>query len=354
MRVLLLARYSWAGNSSRHRSLKYLPYLESQGIQTTTAPLVGEDYIDALYSGRRRSAATLAGAYLTRALKLLSVRNYDLIWIERELFPMIPAIGESLLRVGGIRYVVDYDDAIFHNYDRHRSGVVRMLLGRKIDRVMRHASLVVAGNRYLAERALQAGAGRVEILPTAIDPEANPLQTTPAGGPFTIGWIGSPLNARYLKPLRPALEELTREPDTRLVLIGARDVDLPGVHFERLPWAEESEAADIGSFDIGIMPMPDAPFERGKCGFKILQYFAAGRPAVASPVGVNSTIIRDGENGFLARTPDEWIRAITTLRRDPEGRRRMGLAGRTLVEHTYSTHTVGPRLAALLRDAASG
>ena len=352
MRLLLLSRYTWAGNTSRHRSLKYVSYLADHGIDVTVAPLSDDAYVEALYSGKRPSLVALVRAYAARTATLLGAGRFDLIWIERELFPMAPAIAEALLDRTGVKYVVDYDDAIFHNYDMHSCRLVRGMLGRKIDRVMRHATMVIVGNSYLGNRARQAGARRIEELPTAVDTDLIPIQPVPENSRFTIGWIGSPPNARYLLALRGALETFTSDQRSRLVMVGGGDFDLPGVGLKLVPWIEDREAHDIGSFDVGIMPVPDEGFERGKCGFKILQYFAAGRPAIASPVGLNHEIISDGINGFLATTPAEWIEALEKLRDDPDLRHRMGLAGRQLVEERYSTAIIAPRLAELLRHAA--
>src|SRR5262249_25167158 len=140
----------------------------------------------------------------------------------------------------------------------------------------------------------------------------------------------------------------------RLVTVGARQWELEEVSGEVRNWSLETEAADIQSFDVGIMPLPDTPFERGKCAYKLLQYFACGRPAIASPVGVNSLIVEQGINGFLASTTTQWIEALTTMRIDAVLRKRMGVRGRQKVEDSYSLQKTAPRLAWLLKQAQAG
>lgn len=351
MRVLLLSKYGRLGASSRVRSYLYLPYLESCGIDVTIAPLLGDEYVKDLYAGRRMRWAKIVFSYLRRITLLLTSRRYDLVWIEKELLPWIPAWVELPLVRLGVPYIVDYDDAVFHRYDLSSNPFVRSLLGKKIDALMRWATIVIVGNDYLAERARKAGAPRVEYLPTVVDLNRYPLSPYPQHSEFTVGWIGSPGTAKYLEIVAPALKTLARQGNLRVVLVGSGPVRLEGVPIEVRPWSEETEVRDIQDIDVGIMPLPDAPWERGKCGYKLIQYMAVGRAVVASPVGVNTKIVEHGVNGFWASTTEEWVRALSILRDRRELRVRMGLAGRQKVEAEYSLHIAAPRLAALLRSA---
>ncbi|HYG25777.1 MAG TPA: glycosyltransferase family 4 protein, partial [Caulobacteraceae bacterium] len=169
----------------------------------------------------------------------------------------------------------------------------------------------------------------------------------PMPGRVTVGWIGSPATAHYLAPLEPVLSELAEETGLRAVAIGAT----VGSLFEVVPWSEDGEVEALADLDIGVMPLADSPWERGKCGYKLIQYMAMGLPVVASPVGVNTTIVRHGENGFLAANDDEWRTHLRALASDPQLRETMGRAGRRMVEETYSLQVQGPRLARLMRQA---
>jgi glycosyltransferase involved in cell wall biosynthesis len=271
-------------------------------------------------------------------------------WLE-QLLPYFPPLLERALRWLRVPYVADYDDALFHQYDQHRSGWMRRLLGGKIARVMRGAHLVTAGNAYLADDARRAGAPRVEIIPTVIDLERYPpAGVKPASDtPFTIGWINSPSTAKYLQAIAPALADVCADGKGRVRLIGSGPVDLPGVPVEVLPWNEATEVDELKRLDVGIMPLPDGPWARGKCGFKLIQYMACGLPVVASPVGVNSEIVEQGVNGYLAGTTAEWVQALNALLLDGDLRKRMGQAGRKKVGQEYSLQVTGPKLAGLIK-----
>ena len=231
---------------------------------------------------------------------------------------------------------------------------MRRLLGRKIDRIMRGAACVIAGNRYLAARARQAGAARIEIIPTVVDEQRYTAANTTDDQPPVIGWIGSPATEHYMLDMRPALEQVCAGNHARLLLVGARPETanlFDGTTPEVVAWSEATEAAMIARMDIGIMPLLDSPWERGKCGYKIIQYMACGLPVVASPVGVNVNIVHHGENGLLATDEAAWRDALERLIASPALRERMGAAGRARVEAEYSLGAQVPRLADILRRA---
>lgn len=356
LRVLLLSRYGRKGPSSRMRHDQFLPRLAADGIAVDSAPFFPDSYLEALYAGRRWALPKVAGCYARRIAALLGACRHDLLWIEKETLPWLPFVAERLLLATAPPYVVDFDDAWFHHYDLHRRPLVRRLLGDKLDRLMQGAALVTAGNGYLAERAERAGARRVAILPTVVDLDRYPAPPTVAApqrtGPLRVGWIGSPATAGYLDLLAAPLARLTAERLIRPVLIGAGESALPGIDADRIPWTEAGEATALTGIDVGIMPLIDSPWERGKCGYKLIQYMACAKPTVASPVGVNPAIVGNGITGLLATGPADWEAALRTLAADQGLRRRMGEAGRGKVERIYSLQAVAPQLAGLLRSAA--
>ena len=248
MKVLLLSRYSRLGASSRVRLLQYLPFIESKGWQIDVRPLFSDSYLMALYSGQSRGVQVVAG-YWRRLMVLVHAGRYDLIWVEKEAFPFMPAFAEWLLVKVGVRYVVDYDDALFHRYDRHRSWLIRSLLGRKIDAVMRRAALVVAGNEYLAERARAARARRVEIVPTVVDLTRYKVVQSDSNHPLVVGWIGSPATSHYLSAIASVYESLAKRFDVRFVAVGVSEEDVRGV--EGLGGAGASaRAGDTGEIEV--------------------------------------------------------------------------------------------------------
>jgi glycosyltransferase involved in cell wall biosynthesis len=351
MRVLALTRYGSLGSSSRVRFYQYIPSLTSLGMEIQVAPLLGNDYVRNLYGGKRQPVLSVFMAYINRIACLLNSRHFDLLWIEKELFPWLPTLADNLFLHRGIPYVVDYDDAVFHRYEQHGNRPIRALLGKKIDTIMRQATTVVAGNEYLAEHAGHAGARHIEYLPSVVDIKRYKIREK-TGEQFRIGWIGSPVTAPYLGLIRYALEEVMKKTGARLVLVGAGAVDpLPGIAKDVLSWSEESEVAHIQSFDVGIMPLPDGPFEQGKSGYKLIQYMACGLPVVASPVGANKRIVEQGKTGFLAANNTAWVEALTLLSTDTVVRDTFGKAGRKKVEQEYSLQVAAPRLMEILNRA---
>jgi len=345
-RLLFLTKHSRCGASSRYRTYQYLPYLEKAGFTCISSPLFDEAYLEHRYRTGGRAYSAVLQAFVRRVKALLSASSYDLVIIEKEILPYFPALPEFWLRWLGVPYVVDYDDALFHQYDQHRSRWIRLAFGSKIPQVMRNAQLVTAGNAYLGDFATKAGAARVAIFPTVIDLDRYPLgraRSKESPQP-TIGWIGSPSTAKYLLEIAPSLKEVCTQEDARLHLVGSGPLELPGVPHTELPWSESTEVDFLKQFDIGIMPLPDEPWARGKCGFKLIQYMACGLPVVASPVGVNTEIVEHGVNGYLASSTEEWSRALQALSRDPELRHRMGAKGRQKVESSFSLQVMAPRL----------
>ena len=353
VKVLLLTRYGPLGASSRLRAYQYLPYLRSQGLQITTFPFFPDTYQEDLYAGRSPRWGAIALAYVRRLLRLIGSTAFDLVWVEYELFPWLPALAERTLSLLRIPYVVDYDDPIYHRYDLHPRRAVRSLLGRKIDTVMRRASVVIVGNDYLGERARAAGARRIEYLPTVVDLDRYPARPLRSGGVFTVGWIGSPFTAKYLASIGPVLTAFCRDANARVVVVGAQRAPFDGVAVLVKPWSEASEVEDTLGFDVGIMPLSDGPWERGKCGYKLIQYMACARPVIASPVGVNRQIVEPGVNGYLANSNQEWRSALDALSSAPDRGARLGLAGRRKVETNYCTRVTAPRLATILGQAVS-
>ena len=357
MKLVFFTKYTRAGASSRYRSFQYLPALEAAGLRFIISPLLDDAYLVRRYTRDARIHAyddvlSALSAFGRRLWAGLTVPSAALVVIEYELLPWLPAVFERWLAWRGCRMVVDYDDAIFHQYDAHPNPWVRRLLGRKIATVMRLANTVVAGNAYLADYARQAGARRVIVIPTVIDLFRYPVVGLPQRTElFTIGWIGSPSTARYLRAVAPALANVCADARACVRLIGAGAADLPGVSVDAIPWREETEVDEIRRCDVGIMPLPDEPWARCKCGFKLIQYMACGLPVVASPVGVNQQIVEHGVNGFLVQTHQEWLTALDTLRNDPALRARMGAAGRRKVETTYCLQVTASQYVRVLRQA---
>jgi glycosyltransferase involved in cell wall biosynthesis len=346
---VLLSRYSEMGASSRLRMFQYLPYLRGDW-DVHVAPFFHDGYLQALYSGRRDFLEVAAG-YMRRLYATFGLRRFDLAWVEAELFPWIPWGVEKLLAAREVPLAADYDDAIFHRYDTHPSAATRCLLGGKIGALMKQAKAVLAGNEYIASYARAAGSNHVHVVPTVIDTSRYEPRSGRAPDQLTIGWIGTPKTQHYLDLVAGALEFAHRTLHARIVVIGAAGNPLPGTPVEVRPWNEGTEASDLAALDVGIMPLADSPWELGKCGYKLIQYMACGKPVIASPVGVNRQLVEHGVNGYLASSTEEWVDGFRRLHSDPHRAAEMGRAGRAKVERHYSLSALAPRVARILGEA---
>lgn len=352
MKVLALTRYSALGASSRVRTYQFVEALHGHGVNVTVAPLLDDLYLRRLYAKQPLSYTHVMRRYAERVRGMRRAKQYDVVWFEKEMLPWVPARVERAL-LGNLPYVVDYDDATFHSYDRHPNPLVRRTMGQKIDAIMARARTVVVGNDYLGNRARAAGAAHVEWVPSVV-PFAKywPVDPPTEDRPFVVGWIGSPGSQHLLESARTVLAELAATPNTIVRLIGANADALPGIPHETRPWSEAGEVDEIRQLSVGIMPVPDTPWNRGKCGYKLVQYLAAGVPVVASPLGINRTIVRHGENGFWADTAEQWRDALQALRQNPQRAFEMGSVGRDDIRKTYTVEAQVPRLAELLAQAA--
>lgn len=316
--------------SARERFLAYLPELSQRGVQA-----------DVHIAGHLAPGLAGRTQYWIQLVRALS--RCDGVFIHR--VPLsVPE--RSLLRASGRPVIFDVDDAIWHQIDPAPDGSPRRSL-RYLDLIatIRLSRLIRAGNRELASFLEPLGLP-VRIAPTCVPDPGPPLPRRP--GPPTLGWIGHSVNFRYLTLCAPALRRLAREtPDLRVAIVADRPPELPGVPVEFHPWSLESEGERIRSFDIGIMPLTDTPWARGKCGYKLLLYMSHGIPVVASPVGVNADLVRHGVNGLLARSEEEWHACLRDLLDHPERRRQLGEAGRRQIEGRYDRKT---GLNTLLRD----
>jgi len=352
MRVAAFTKYDREAASTRQRVLQYLPHLASAGIHVEVHPLLDDAYVRSLASGSAASKTAIATAYARRFRQLLAAQTADLIWVYAELFPWLPASAERLAFRSGKPLIYDFDDAFFHPYDDHSNALVRALLGGKLEPLISGAAAVCAGNDYLKDYAARAGATAI-VLPTVVDIDLYVPAATRPDRPLTIGWIGSPTTWGFVRPYLPLLADLCRDRGVVFSAVGAgatAEADrFDGLTF--IPWSEASEITSVQAMDIGIMPLPDAPWARGKSGYKLIQYMACGLPVVASPVGVNSTIVEDGVSGLLASDPAQWRAALTRLIDDAQLRAAMGEAGRARAVEAYSLQAHAPQLIEVMRGA---
>jgi glycosyltransferase involved in cell wall biosynthesis len=264
---------------------------------------------------------------------------------------LLPGWQLGLLRRRVRRLIFDFDDAVFLRDSYARKGLHDSGRLRSFAATVRSCDTIIAGNNFLADNASRwGGVERVHVIPTCVEPASYPVggsERRRAG--VELVWVGSSSTLQGLRAVAPMLEDLGRAvPGLRLKLVCDRFFELTNLAVVPCPWAEAREAADIAAADVGISWIPYDLWSRGKCGLKVLQYMAAGLPVVANPVGVHVEMIRHGENGYLAQTPEEWQTAVARLAHDPALRRRMGEQGRRRVEAEYSVAVGANRWLALL------
>ncbi len=334
------------------RSFQYFPYLEKAGFRVEAKPFFSEKYINDFYAGKKNIPEILK-AYIKRFFVLFSIFGYDKIVIEKELFPYLPAFAERFLHLFGIKYIVDYDDAIFHNYDQSSNPYFKLFLKDKIDKVMRFSGMVVAGNSYLAERAEKAGAKNIEIIPTVIDLERYFLKTDSVAEnkKFIVGWMGTKTTfEKHLLPCKNWIQKIQElDPDIEFHIVGIPEDRRFGAHVQWIPWNEKTEVEEIRKMDVGIMPLQDSLWEKGKCAYKLIQYAACGVPGIASDVGMNREVTIPNETGFLAYSDEEWIERILELKENENERKRLGANARKLVQEKYCIQVTSMKWINLLK-----
>jgi glycosyltransferase involved in cell wall biosynthesis len=353
LKVLALVPYPLGtAPGQRYRIEQWAPYLGEQGIDVHFEPFAAAELSRVLYRPGEYMAKAwhMSRAWLRRAQAAWRSAEFDVIYLHREAALIGPALLERLARRRNNRLLYDFDDAIWLPYVSPRNNYLSYLKAPGKTRVIcRIAAAVTVGNSTLAEYARRYSQA-VHVVPSTVslrEYRPRPRACTP-GGPV-VGWTGSHSSAQSLRLVEGPLKTLARTRRYRLILVGVDDYSLPGVEVECRPWRAESEVEDLWSFDVGIMPLFDDPWAKGKCAMKAIQYMGVGLPAVVSPVGANREIVHDGVSGLHATTAQDWVRALERLLDSAELRAEMGAAGRRRVEAAYSAEVQAPRVASILR-----
>jgi glycosyltransferase involved in cell wall biosynthesis len=356
IQVLALSPIPEEGAGCRFRVAQYVPYLREAGFDVTISSFYTPEFFKLVYQRGHhvRKAASFVRLAARRAAELFDLGRYDLVLLYREAIPLGPPIIESLVARRGIPVVYDFDDAIFlpNVSDANKAFAFLKAPGR-VAGIVRRSTHVIVGNDFLADFARRYNAA-VTVIPTAVDtarfvPRA---ASEDSRRPLVVGWIGSPTTFSYLEGIADVLRRVASEHSFVLKVSGAgRAGNFPGVHVENVPWSLADEVRLFNTCDIGVYPLTDDDWARGKCGFKAIQCMACGVPVVASAVGVNREIIDDGVNSFLAAISAEWVEKLGRLLSDAPLRARMAAAGRRTIEERYSLQVTAPRLAAVLASS---
>ena len=339
--IIFLTKYGTLAASSRLRAYQFKDKINSTKLNIEVQSLLSNRYLEKKFNNKSVSIFYIFYLCLKRFCFLFNLRKYDVVVIHFELFPFMPPIFEWALFKTNKKIYFDYDDAVFHNYDLSNNLYIKLFLSRKIKYLMKMSEGIIAGNDYLQEYAYNSGTKRVLKMPTVIDLDhyaSNP----PKHGrnqKFTIGWIGSPSTTKYLEIIKEPLSRLGLKIPILLYLVGADnkfDLAIDNIEIISIPWSEEREQEALKVFDVGVMPLYDNAWEKGKCAFKLIQYMASFLPVIASNVGMNAEIINNYGNGFIVKTPDDWYDFFYKIYSHPELKNKMGMKGRELVEKKFT------------------
>jgi glycosyltransferase involved in cell wall biosynthesis len=361
IRVLFYLLDGDSNASSRQRVLQYFPLLRQNGIEPRAARPVPEPIYQRLMEGAGTPSSKLAFYSLFLASRVRDVVRadaFDVVVIQRDLFPFGPPVLERLLVMRNPRLVYDTDDATYvRPAFTPNTPFQRLRRFDKVAEVVAHARWVSAATSPIAEWARRYN-HNVSVVPMAVNlAEYEPAVVRAVRAPdrVVIGWAGTAGGLRYLEALAPVLRHVAATHDVlvRVISGGYRRVCLPGVAVDGRPWRAASVLDDMAGFDVGLVPLDDTPFERAKFPFKLLQYMALGVPAVAARVGTACEVVRDGDNGLLAGSPGEWREALERLIADVALRRRLAAGGRETVAANYTIERVGPLVVEGLTRAAS-
>lgn len=303
-------------------------------------------------NGIRVEVTEIPNRPIARLRILWRLGDYTAVVIQKK---TLGPLDRFVARRRARRIIYDFDDAIMYRSSRHgnQNSSLRM---RRFAGMIGLADMVMPGNAYLAEQASRfISRDRIAIMPTVVDvTEYEVKDYAKTSDDFIIGWIGSASTVQYLQAIAPAIAAVAkRVRNTKLKIVCNTFIDIRGVTVLKKPWRAEDVSRDLTSFDVGIMPIPDDPWTRGKCGFKLVQYLASGVPVVASPVGVNLALAVPGKTGFLAENLLEWEKGLVEIAANRQLRMNMGLAGRRLIEESFSLQAASPRYLDILKTVVT-
>ncbi len=323
----------------RYRHEQYVSYLEANGFQCDFSPLLTAEEDRIFYASGNYFRKIIIGliTLLRRFKDIQKAKNYDFIYVYRDAY-FFGSFIEKRLAKTGTTLIYDFDDAIWLKDENPNQGLFNKLkTPDKISRIIALSDRVIAGNEYLASYARQFNPN-ITIIPSTVDMSRYIIEPKPENDRVCIGWTGSFSTIKHFETLVPALREIKKKYGDKVYfqLIGDPKYVHDELGIQGIPWHSETEAQDLAELSIGVMPLPDNEWTRGKCAMKGLQYMALGIPTIMSPVGVNAVIIHDGENGFLASDTEEWVAKLSRLIDDSALRQRVGSAGKITVENEFS------------------
>ena len=345
MKLLFLTKYDEEGPSSRYRSYNYKKFFIRENIECEYNPFFYKGYVNDLYKGKKIKRVKILYCYFKRILYILKNKNkYDHLIIEKELFPYIPYFLEKIILTKA-SYSLDFDD---NPKDKYTKGIFSILFKNKIENLCKRAKFVTVGNHWYFEEFKNNK--NFYYLPTVIDLVKYTIKDYSKNDKkIKIIWIGSPSNLKNLFLIENTLKNLAKKYLIKLVIIGGK-INIEGVECEEVKWQEETEVEELKKGDIGIMPLNDGYWEKGKCGFKLIQYMGVGLPVVASNVSANKEIVQNGVNGYLCEKEVEWYTYLESLILNIDLRKKLGENGRNIIEKSFNYKIVKRKYIEILRS----
>lgn len=355
-KILFIAPYpKGIGPSQRFRFEHYLPHLKEHSFAYDYQTFISEkDYPFFYRKGRylKKTLIVIKG-FAKRFSLLFNAFKYDFIFIQREATPIAPPFFEWFLgKVLGKKLIYDFDDAIWVPQTSEANPLAALIkCNWKVAAICKWSWKISVGNRFLSSFAEKYNRN-VFIIPTVVDTENmhNPIAYPGQNRGKTIGWTGTFTNFANLSMIVSVLQRLDKEERASILVIADRDPEIKNLRYQFQKWNKETEIKDLLQFDIGLMPLLDEEFQKGKCGFKAIQYMALGIPAVVSPVGVNSEIVNDGLNGYWATTEDEWYSKLRELLDNNSKRVKFGKGARKKIVSDYSVQSTLKPFLDLFKD----
>lgn len=339
-KIVFFTKYTPKGPSSRYRTYQYESYFKEE-FETEYFPFFDDKYIDSIFNNKKAGFFSLTRLCVIRMIKIFGkLFSKDLIVVEYELVPYFPPLFEYLFKLTGVGYILDFDDAVFHNYDNSKNKIIKFFLGSKIKIISKNATHIITGSPYLTQFLIQFNANVTEI-PTSICFEYyQKNKKTIENDKLIVGWLGSNTTSINLLIVKDVISEIKKTfPNVVFRFCGFNDSLLSHFNrddFELVDWSPINEMCFLNEISIGIMPLEDNLFNKGKCGFKLIQYMAMGKPTISSPLEANVKINRANGNLF-ATTKKEWSKALITMINDYENYKKVGIENIEIVRKHYSS-----------------
>ena len=334
MNIIFFTKYTSLGPSSRYRTFQFLDYYKND-FTYKVFPFFEDNYLQ--HKNKWYKYLKIIYYFIRRIYNiLLCVQQQDIAFIEYELIPYFPPIFEKYLKYKKIKFILDFDDAIFHNYDNNPYRLIRYILKNKIPEIIKISNFIITGSPYLTEFVNNYNPNCEEI-PTSIDIDKYIISPKRNTNKFIIGWIGSKATSKNINIVINALCNFVNDYNCEIKLIGfgIRNTFINNINIKIVDWSNETEIEELNTIDVGIMPLIDGVFEKGKCGFKLIQYMALCKPTISTPFEANIKI--DAGNGNLfATNEDEWYNCFVEIYNNKIHYNLVGLRNRKTIETSYS------------------